>query len=105
MGSEMCIRDRLTQKRGMLKNRLSDVKSVIRKRMEMGHTGSQNAILRRSAKAAQKYNKETTREALKMMNEQMGITGKLEDLSYRELEMFMMYADYLKDIQEEVGSI
>ena len=29
------------------------------------------------------------------MKEQMGITGSLEDLTYRELEMFMMYADYI----------
>ena len=95
----------LTQKRGMLKARLSDVKSVVRQRMEKGYTGSENAVLRRAAKAAQKYNKETTREALKLMKEQMGITGSLEDLNYKELEMFMMYAEYLKEIQEEVGRI
>ena len=95
----------LTQKRGMLKARLSDVKSLVRQRMEKGYTGSENAVLRRAAKAAQKYNKETTREALKLMKEQMGVTGSLEDLSYKELEMFMMYADYLEDIQDEVGRI
>jgi hypothetical protein len=39
------------------------------------------------------------------MKEQMGITGSLEDLSFRELEMFMMYADYVESIQEEVGRI
>ena len=95
----------LTQQRGMLKKRLSDVKKIVRDRMEKGYTGGQNTVLRRAAKAAQKYNKETTREALKLMKEQMGITGSLEDLSFRELEMFMMYADYIEGIQEEVGRL
>ena len=95
----------LTQQRGMLKKRLSDVKKIVRDRMEKGYTGGQNTVLRRAAKAAQKYNKETTREALRLMKEQMGITGSLEDLTYRELEMFMMYADYIEGIQEEVGRL
>ena len=95
----------LTQQRGMLKKRLSDVKKIVRDRMEKGYTGGQNTVLRRAAKAAQKYNKETTREALKLMKEQMGITGSLEDLTFRELEMFMMYADYIEGIQEEVGRL
>ena len=95
----------LTQQRGMLKKRLSDVKKIVRDRMERGYTGGQNTVLRRAAKAAQKYNKETTREALRLMKEQMGITGSLEDLTYRELEMFMMYADYIEGIQEEVGRL
>ena len=95
----------LTQQRGMLKKRLSDVKKIVRDRMERGYTGGQNTVLRRAAKAAQKYNKETTREALRLMKEQMGITGSLEDLTYRELEMFMMYADYIEGIQEEVGKL
>ena len=95
----------LTQKRGMLKARLSDIKSIVRERMEKGYTGSENAVLRRAAKAAQKYNKETTREALKLMKEQTGVTGSLEDLTYKELELFMIYAEYLKDIQEEAGRL
>ncbi len=89
----------------MLKTRLSDVKKIVRDRMERGETGGSNAVLRRAAKAAQRYNKETQREAFKLMKEQMGITGSLEDLSFRELEMFMMYADYVESIQEEVGRI
>ena len=95
----------LPQQRSMLKKRLSDVKKIVRDRMERGVTGGQNAVLRRAAKAAQKYGKETRREAFKLMKEQMGITGSLEDLSFRELEMFMMYADYVESIQEEVGRI
>jgi hypothetical protein len=35
----------------------------------------------------------------------MGITGTIEDLNYKELEMFMTYADYVEGIQKEVGSI
>jgi hypothetical protein len=73
--------------------------------MEQGYGGSDNMVLRRAAKAAQRYNKETTREALRLMKDQMGITGTIEDLNYKELEMFMTYADYVEGIQKEVGSI
>ena len=34
----------LTQKRGMLKARMSDIKSIVRERMEKGYTGSENAV-------------------------------------------------------------
>jgi len=95
----------LAGKRGMLKKRLSEVKKIVRKRMESGYGGSNNMILRRAAKATQRYSKETTREALKLMKDQMGITGTIEDLNYKELEMFMTYADYVDGIQKEVGSI
>ena len=95
----------LAGKRGMLKKRLSDVKKIVRNRMEQGYGGSDNMVLRRAAKAAQRYNKETTREALRLMKDQMGITGTIEDLNYKELEMFMTYADYVEGIQKEVGSI
>ena len=89
----------------MLKKRLSEIKAIVRKRMEEGQYGSENAVLRRAAKAASKYNKETRREAFKLMEKQTGITGSIEDLSYRELQTFMMYADYVDGIQEEVGKI
>ena len=95
----------LTQQRGMIKKRLSDVKAAVRRRMEVGYEGTENMVLRRAAKMAQKYNKETTREALRLMKEQTGISGSLDELNYRELEMFMRYADYVEGIQEEVGSI
>ena len=95
----------LTQQRGMIKKRLSDVKKSVRKRMEVGYEGSDNMVLRRAAKMAQKYNKETTREAMRLMEEHTGISGSLEDLNYKELETFMRYADYVEGIQEEVGRI
>ena len=95
----------LTQQRGMIKKRLSDVKAAVRRRMEVGYEGTENMVLRRAAKMAQKYNKETTREALRLMKEQTGISGSLDELNYRELETFMRYADYVEGIQEEVGSI
>ena len=95
----------LPQKRGMLKKRLSEIKAKVRKRMEAGQYGGENAVLRRAAKAASKYNKETRREAFKLMERQTGITGSIEDLSYRELQTFMMYADYVDGIQEEVGRL
>ena len=95
----------LSQQRGMIKKRLGDLKSMVRKGMEGGYTGTKNMMLRKQAKAIQKYDKETTRQALKLMEERLGVTASLEDLTFRELEMFTMFAEYLKDVQEEVGRL
>ena len=95
----------LTMKREMLKKRMSDVKSVIRERMEKGFSGAEGRTLRKAAQASSKYSKEIRREALQMMKESYGTTGSLEDMSFRELDTFMRFADYLKTIKDEVGSL
>ena len=95
----------LTMKREMLKKRMSDVKSVIRERMEKGFSGGEGRTLRKAAQASSKYSKEIRREALEMMKESYGTTGSLEDMSFRELDTFMRFADYLKTIKDEVGSL
>ena len=51
------------------------------------------------------FNKETRREAMKMLRQDYGITGQLEDLSFRELELFMRYAQFIKDAEDEVGKL
>ena len=87
------------------RERMSDVKSVIRERMEKGFSGGEGRTLRKAAQASSKYSKEIRREALEMMKESYGTTGSLEDMSFRELDTFMRFADYLKTIRDEVGSL
>jgi hypothetical protein len=45
----------------MLKKRMSDVKSVIRERMEKGFSGGEGRTLRKAAQASSKYSKEIRR--------------------------------------------
>jgi len=40
-----------------------------------------------------------------MLRQDYGITGQLEDLSFRELELFMRYAQLIKDAEDEVGKL
>ena len=95
----------IKQKRGMLKKRLSDVKSMVRESMDRGYAGYQGSVLNKATSLTRRFNKETRRQALQMMREDYGITGQLEDLSFRELELFMRYATYLKDLEDEVGKL
>jgi hypothetical protein len=95
----------IKQKRGMLKKRISDVKSMVRESMDRGYAGYQGSVLNKATTLTKRFNKETRRQALRMMREDYGITGQLEDLSFRELELFMRYATYLKDAEDEVGKL
>ena len=95
----------LKQKRGMLKKRMSDVKAMVRESMDRGYAGYRGSILNKATSLSRRFSKETRRQALRMMREDYGITGQLEDLSFRELELFMRYATYLKDVEEEVGRL
>jgi len=95
----------IKQKRGMLKKRISDVKSMVRESMDRGYAGYQGSVLNKATTLSRRFSKETRRQALNMMREDYGITGQLEDLSFRELELFMRYATYLKDVEDEVGKL
>ena len=95
----------LTGKRQMLKKMVSDLKSYTRERMGKGYTGSDNARLRLVAKAEGSGNKEIRREAMKMMQEQYGVTGSMKDFGFQELDIFIEYVDYLKEMYEEIGKI
>ena len=95
----------IKQKRGMLKKRMSDVKAKVRRAMEGGYAGYDARVLNNAVKATRKYNKETRREALKMLKQDYGITGQLEDLNFKELELFMRYAEFIKDAEDAVGRI
>ena len=95
----------IKQKRGMLKKRLSEVKARVRESMERGYAGYEGSVMNKATSLTRRFNKETRREAMKMLRQDYGITGQLEDLSFRELELFMRYAQFIKDAEDEVGKL
>ena len=95
----------IKQKRGMLKKRLSEVKARVRESMERGYAGYEGSVLNKATSLTRRFSKETRREAMKMLRQDYGITGQLEDLSFRELELFMRYAQFIKDAEDEVGRL
>lgn len=95
----------LTGKRKMLKTVLQDVKKYMRDEMASGYTGGENERLRMAARASRAATKEIRTEAMKLMKKRYGITGKLEDLNYQELDIFMDYVEYLEDIYEEASKV
>ena len=95
----------IKQKRGMLKKRLSEVKARVRESMDRGSAGYEGSVLNKATSLTRRFSKETRREAMKMLRQDYGITGQLEDLSFRELELFMRYAQLIKDAEDEVGKI
>ena len=95
----------IKQKRGMLKKRLSEVKARVRESMERGSAGYEGSVLNKATSLTRRFSKETRREAMKMLRQDYGITGQLEDLSFRELELFMRYAQLIKDAEDEVGKL
>ena len=95
----------IKQKRGMLKTRLSEVKARVRESMERGYAGYEGSVLNKATSLTRRFSKETRREAMKMLRQDYGITGQLEDLSFRELELFMRYAQFIKDAEDEVGKL
>ena len=95
----------IKQKRGMLKKRLSEVKARVRESMDRGYAGYEGSVLNKATSLTRRFSKETRREAMKMLRQDYGITGQLEDLSFRELELFMRYAQFIKDAEDEVGKL
>jgi hypothetical protein len=95
----------LEGRRKMLKTMMGEMKKFVRKRMEKGYTGGENARLRLAAKAESRGNKEIRKEALRMMKEQYGVTGTVKDFDFQELDIFIEYVDYLNEMYEEVGKL
>jgi hypothetical protein len=93
----------LTQRRAMLKRVMTNAKKQIRERMDKGYTTGENVKLRMIAKANSKHNKEIRRETAKAMKEKFGIDGSLDDYTLAELDLFMEYADYLKEAYDEAA--
>ena len=94
----------LAGKRDQLSKRLKEVKDVVSDRMEL-YGDRETRVLKKALKASRRFKKETKREALKMMEENYGVTGKLEEMSWQELDLFIRLGDYLTDINEEVAKL
>ena len=87
----------LNKRRGMLKAVLRSAKKQIRERMDKGYTSGDNVKMRMVYKAQTMFPKEVQRETAKAMKDKFGIDGSLDDYSFAELDLFMEYAEYLKD--------
>jgi hypothetical protein len=77
----------------------------MRDEMSSGYTGGENERLRMASKAARAGSKEIRREAMRLMKEQYNISGRIEDLNYQELDIFMEYIEYLEEIYEESAKL
>lgn len=89
----------LIGKRAMLKSTLSDVKAKVRNSLKK-YSAPEKQILAIQRKASSHGNKELRTKALKVMRERFNFTGGVEDMGYSELQYFMDYIDYLKDMYE-----
>jgi len=94
----------VTNQRGMLKKRVSQIKSEVRKHIRNGHLGEEAAHLSYASKLEGKP-KEVKREAMKMAKEQFGIDGKIEDLNMREIGIVLEYVDYLQEMYRAAAKL
>ena len=94
----------LANKRDQLTNTLNQVKELVRDRMDR-HGDGTTPVLSKARKASRKFKKEVKREAFKMLEESYGVTGKLEDLSWQELDLFIQIGNYITDVNEEVAKL
>ena len=93
----------LEGRRRMLKTLVSTLKADSRELMGEGYGGSENVKLRMAAKANSKANKEVRNEVKKILKEKHGISGRIEDYSFQELDLYMAYIDLIDDVYKEVG--
>jgi hypothetical protein len=87
----------LVGKRAMLKRTLSDVKSQVRKSLQK-YGPAESRMLALKRKASSHGNKELRNKAMATMKDRFNFSGGIDDMSYSELQYFMDYVDYLKDI-------
>jgi hypothetical protein len=93
-----------TDRRQLLKKKVSNVKKAVRKRMQEGYMGEEESRLSLAAKVSGKP-KELQREAMRMAKEQFNIDGSIEDMDFRELSILLNYMDYLRDIYNTASKI
>ena len=92
----------LAGRRRMLKTVLKDAKKVIVDDMEEGYAGDEGLRLRMATKANRAGGTKAIRKkAADIMKDHHGVTGPLEDYNFNELDIFIEYAEYLKDIYDE----
>ncbi len=74
--------------------------------MEEGYGGANTMRLRLATKANRAGGtKEIRRQAAKIMKKQHGVTGSIEDYSFAEIDLFIEYAEYLKEIYDESAKL
>ena len=85
----------------MLKAKLKEVRSEAREWANMSSQGmdTQIAVLRRKAATAS-VSKEVRSEAMKAMRE-LGFSGSIRDMGYKELNSYMTYLEYFKQVELE----
>lgn len=93
----------LNGKRRMLNNVVNTMKTQYREAMLNGLGGNENAKLRMTIKAKGAYNKDVRKEALRLMKERYNIDGDIDDFSFRELDIFLQYAEMVNNVYSEVG--
>ena len=94
---EQFVQSDLIGKRAMLKETLSELRSEVRKSMQ-GSRSSETQMLAIQRKASSHGNKELRSKAIKVMKDRFNFSGGVKDMTYSELQYFMDYVDYLKDI-------
>jgi len=93
-----------TDKRQLLKKKVTNVKKAVRKRMQEGYMGEEGSRLSMAAKVSGRP-KELQREAMRMAKEQFNIEGSIEDMDFRELSILLNYMDYLREIYNTASKV
>jgi len=86
------------QRRGMVKDVMKKARNITREYLDA--TSGTNFLQRQRYKASTKGSKDQQSKARKYMRDKFGVTAKLEDYSYRELQVYNSYIDHLKYLDE-----
>jgi len=87
----------LDQKRIMLRNMVSTVKTGIRKKVKTGGAGAENKRIALAKKAAAMGSKELRREANRFFKDKYNIEVDVEDMSFAELRVYINYIKALEN--------
>ena len=87
----------LDQKRSMLRNMVSTVKTGIRKKVKTGGAGAENKRIALAKKAAAMGSKELRREANRFFKDKYNIEVDVEDMSFAELRVYINYIKALEN--------
>lgn len=87
----------LDQKRIMLRDMVSTVKTGIRKKVRTGGAGAENKRIALAKKAATMGSKELRREANRFFKDKYNIEVDVEDMSFAELRVYINYIKALEN--------
>ena len=86
------------QRRGMVKDVMGSVRDTVREHLDA--TSGTDFLQRQRYKASTKGTKDQQFKAKKYMKDKFGVTAKLENFSYKELQIYNSYIDHLKYLDE-----